>query len=256
MVIWSFHHGCILQQICGWGSWVSAWVFWIHESAGAVPSQIRGWVAEGNGDMIPWRNLTGPRWMDTKHDGKGHALKKWIFWVCYMYVMYVEYQGLSGVSVYFISIGFWMFFEDRDLHPALSWSSVIRGSHSKKVASAGSKRHKGIVNPQKKNIFFQVFFGNIMNLPQTVLWDVSRNTSSTSGKWRLLKIPKPYTYEFIKTWKTKPKKSNWFPTKMQHFCFLSRIFRVFFLRLLSAQIHIFGLHFSCRETCLKARKLR
>ena len=69
-----------------------------------------------------------------------------IYFEYVMYVMYVEYQGLCGVSVCFISIGFCFFFQDRDLHPELSWSG-IRGSHSKKVA--GSKGNKGIVNPQK-----------------------------------------------------------------------------------------------------------
>ena len=44
---------CILRPICGWGSWVSAWVFWIHESAGAVPSQIMG--VGGRGE---WRHDT------------------------------------------------------------------------------------------------------------------------------------------------------------------------------------------------------
>lgn len=63
--------------------------------------------------------------MDTKRDGKGHSLKKWIFYDIFyfeyvMYVMYVEFQGLCRVSVCFISIGFWILFQDRDLHPALS----------------------------------------------------------------------------------------------------------------------------------------
>ena len=150
------------------------------------------------------------------------------FMIYFEYVMYVEYQGLCGVSVCFISIGFCFFFQDRDLHPELSWSG-IRGSHSKKVA--GSKGNKGICESSKNTLhgskhmpqkwhfeddfpfpqvgyvnslegilFFQVFLETSWICPKLFcgmfpgteikIEDFLETHSSSSGKWRLFKIPK------------------------------------------------------------------